>query len=141
MSERRTFMVSVPSDMDRSPVLWAARAVFAQAGWVEGEAGEAVVAAMAGCEDVVGAPGVYISPPLDSPGFVERMEPAAGRLLVVGASGMGGWAPAQAARLRGAEVLQLAHVDPRLEVAGDVMASIQVLARVTDRIRALVARL
>ncbi len=141
MSSKRTFMVAVPAEMERSPILWAARAVFAQGGWLETDVGEAVVAALAGCERVAGTPGVYLSPPLDAPGFVERLLPASGRLLVVGASGMGGWVPSQAARLRGAEVLQLAHVDPLLEVPGDVGASIQVLARVTARIQALVARL
>jgi hypothetical protein len=136
----RRYRVMAPERFAASPVLWAARRAFDDAFWVESSAEhEAVVAVAESCSEAVGTPGIFLAPPLEAPGLVEALN-ANHPVLVIGSPGIGGWAPALAARLR-CEVLQVARIGADLEVAGDLAGSIQVLARLATRFEAVVAKL
>lgn len=123
-------------------VLWYARRVFENHGWVESAQGyEAVVAFGEACAEVAGAPGIYLNPPLTATSVSVGIEAGSGPMLVVGVSSSPTWSAAAAARLRRPEVLQLAMVDESFEVEGSVIASIEVLNRLVTRFEALLARL
>lgn len=136
----RSYRVMAPERFALSPVLWAARRAFEDAFWVESNGEhEAVVAVAESCPSAAGLPGIFLAPPLEAPGLVEALN-AAHPVLVIGSPGIGGWVPGLAARLK-CEVLQVARIGADLEVAGDLAASIQVLARLAARFEAVVARL
>lgn len=99
-----------------------------------------VVAMGARCHEVATIPGMFMSPPLSDRALTATLGENRGPLLLVGSNDHDGWSQAAAARLRHAEVLQLAGVDRNLEIPGDFSASVPVLVRVMERFASMIDR-
>ncbi len=86
-------------------------------------------------------PGVWLSPDFGDDVTAEALAASSGPGLVIGSLLDPGWDRAAAARLRQFEILQLPHVDRHFEVIDDPAATLQLYARIIDRVAALVRRL
>lgn len=124
------------------PVIWAAAAAFEAAGWNTGpDNPQAVIAYGSGCEAAGGLPGVYLAPPIADPRVFDSLCSITGPLLVVGTMLDPSWIPSLAAKMRGAEILQIPRANHGLMIAGDLQATLEVVKRIAARVEALVARL
>jgi hypothetical protein len=124
------------------PVIWAAANAFKNAGWEIGsDDAQAAICHGTGCLTTGDLPGVYLAPPIADPEFYDRLRQIKGPLLVVGSVLANSWVPAQAARIRNAEILQLFRVNEDFVVEGDLSATLDALKRISARIEALVVRL
>lgn len=140
----RSFWVGPGEYLPSGPVLWCARRVFTDAGWSEVtglEEADAVITFGSDCRRSAAWGGVFLVPPLTDAAVVEAMNDRTRPRLVVGVTESADWSPSAAARLHGAEVLQLPRVGPDFELAGDMPYTLSVLARLTDRLQSLVRRL
>lgn len=137
------FFVARGEYPDSGPVLWCARRAFADGGWTETDdltAAHAVVSYGSACFESAARGGIFLAPPLSGGEIVEMMNRNDHPRLVVGVAESPDWSPADAARLRSVEVLQLSRVGIDFELAGDMAYSLAVLGRLTDRFQALVKR-
>lgn len=85
--------------------------------------------------------GVWLSPDFSDPETATALANAKGPGLVVGSLDDPGWDRAAAARLRQFELFHLNRVNRTLEVADDVIGSIDAMRRILDRTSATIRRL
>lgn len=86
-------------------------------------------------------PGMWLAPPLVDTSVFSALSDCPGPGLLVGSPSDPSWSVSGASRVRQLEVLQLADADRRLEVPGDPMRSLEMMRRLLDRFRALLAKI
>jgi hypothetical protein len=86
-------------------------------------------------------PAVWLTPLLNRPEVVDALEASGALALIVGSPADPAWGDGEVPRRDGLEVLELDGLDHSLQVEGDPVASLDVLAQVTSRVGEFIARL
>jgi hypothetical protein len=103
--------------------------------------GKSLASTAAGLAAEHDRPAIWLTPLLTRPNVVEALEASTAPTLIVGSPADPTWGEGEVPRRPGLEVLELDGLDHSLQQEGDPSASLDVLARVTERIGAFIARL
>ena len=103
--------------------------------------GKSLASAAAGLAAERNRSAVWLTPLLDRPEVVEALRASDAPTLLVGSPADPSWGEGELPERPGLEVLELEGLDHSLQVEGDPAASLDVLARVTERVGAFIARL
>jgi hypothetical protein len=90
---------------------------------------------------LVDGPAIWLTPLLTRPEIVDALEAATAPTLLVGSPDDPTWGDGTVPEGDALEVLELPGLDHSLQVSGDPRASLDVLGRVTERVRAFLAAL
>jgi hypothetical protein len=127
------------------PFAWmrdrAARALDAAGAGTVAVIGKSLASAAAPLVAERGVPAVWLTPLLNRPEVVGALEAAAAPVLLVGSPADPTWADGTVPDGGSLEVLALPGLDHSLQVAGDPLASLDVLRRVTERVGEFLARI
>jgi hypothetical protein len=130
---------------DEEPFAWmrdrAARALDAAGADTVAVIGKSLASAAAPLAAERGLPAVWLTPLLDRPEVVGALEAATAPALLVGSPADPTWGEGVVPEGASIEVLELEGLDHSLEVAGDPLASLDVLRRVTERVGLFLGRI
>ena len=88
-----------------------------------------------------GLPAVWLTPLLVRPDVVRALASSSGPALLVGSAADPTWSDGEQPEGASVEVLEFEGLDHSLQVAGDPLASLDVLRQVTERVGAFLGRL
>jgi hypothetical protein len=127
------------------PFAWmrdrAARALDAAGAGTVAVIGKSLASAAAPLVAERGVPAVWLTPLLNRPEVVGALGAAAAPVLLVGSPADPTWGDGTVPDGGSLEVLALPGLDHSLQVAGDPLASLDVLRRVTERVGEFLARI
>jgi hypothetical protein len=127
------------------PFAWmrdrAARALDAAGARTVAVIGKSLASAAAPLVAERGVPAVWLTPLLNRPEVVGALEAAAAPVLLVGSPADPTWGDGTVPDGGSLDVLALPGLDHSLQVAGDPLASLDVLRRVTERVREFLAQI
>jgi hypothetical protein len=103
--------------------------------------GKSLASAAAALVAERGLAAVWLTPLLNRPEVARALEAAAAPTLLVGSPADASWGEGTVPKGTSVEVLELPGLDHSLQVDGDPMASLDVLRRVTERIRGFLGRI
>ena len=130
---------------DAEPFAWmrdrAARAVDAADGGTVAVIGKSLASAAAPLVAERGLPVVWLTPLLDRAEVAAALEAAAAPALLIGSPADPTWGDGRVPQGDSIEVMELEGLDHSLQVAGDPLASLEVLRMVTERIGEFLGRL
>jgi len=130
---------------DAEPFAWmrdrAARAVDAADGGTVAVIGKSLASAAAPLVAERGLPVVWLTPLLDRAEVSAALEAAAAPALLIGSPADPTWGDGRVPQGDSIEVMELEGLDHSLQVAGDPLASLEVLRMVTERIGEFLGRL